>query len=270
MKRSIAAFSLSLALAQSAYCQVSFGGGLSYSQDFDTLATSGNANAWSQNTTIGGWYLFQYTGGNIADINAGPGSSNSGHFWSFGTGTATERALGGVASANTYFGSPGPASGAVAGYIAVGLQNTSGSTLDSFTISYDGEQWRDGGATTPVAQTMVLQYGFGATYAGVTTWNVPAGNFDFTSPVFVNTTTGAAVDGNAAGKVTARGGTISSLAWNNSETLWVRWLENNDAGNDHGLAIDNFSITATVAVPEPTVASLAAIGLLGLLVLRRK
>jgi len=117
---------------------------------------------------------------------------------------------------------------------------------------------------------MVLQYGFAATYAGVTTWNIPGGTFNFTSPVTVNTGSGAAVDGNVAGKVTGRGGTISSLTWNNGDTLWVRWVENNDAGNDHGLAIDTFSLTATAIVPEPTVASLAAIGLLGLLIRRRK
>jgi hypothetical protein len=34
--------------------------------------------------------------------------------------------------------------------------------------------------------------------------------------------------------------------------LWVRWIERNDVGNDHGLAIDDFSLSAAVAaVPEP-------------------
>ncbi len=35
--------------------------------------------------------------------------------------------------------------------------------------------------------------------------------------------------------------------------LWLRWVEINDAGADHGLAIDNFSFAANAdvaAVPE--------------------
>jgi hypothetical protein len=32
--------------------------------------------------------------------------------------------------------------------------------------------------------------------------------------------------------------------WNAGETLWLRWVEVNNAGNDHGLAIDNVSLTA--------------------------
>jgi uncharacterized protein (TIGR03382 family) len=48
----------------------------------------------------------------------------------------------------------------------------------------------------------------------------------------------------------------------------VRFTERNEAGNDHGLAIDNFEITK-VAVPEPTAALLGAFGLLGILRRRR-
>jgi len=116
---------------------------------------------------------------------------------------------------------------------------------------------------------MVLEYGFGSTFAAVTTWTAAGSAFNFTSPVFVNTGSGVTVDGNVAGQVTGLGGTISSLTWNNLDTLWIRAIEKNDAGNDHSLAIDNFSITAT-AVPEPATVALASLGGLACLVAMRR
>src|SRR4029078_12313043 len=103
-----------------------------------------------------------------------------------------------------YFGSP--ASGAVAGWIAVQLRNNTGNTLSSFNFSFNGEQWRDGGNPTPASQTMVLEYGLGSAFTGVT-WTSPGGAFNWTSPV--NTTTAGAVDGNTTGRVAGRGGAIS-------------------------------------------------------------
>ena len=230
----------------------------STSQNFDTLITGGTNQPWINDTTLtlddstlNGWSLFTYTNVAIGDYNAGAGGSNTGKFYSFGTGTNTERALGGVASANTYFGNPGPAAGAVAGYITFAATNNSPSTLGKFTLGFDGEQWRNGGssnATPGVAQTMGFEYGFGATFSEVGNWLTPGGNFDWASPVF-GTVTAAAVDGNVAGRVSARGGTINGLSWATGETLWLRWIERNDANNDHGLAIDNFSLSWETAPP---------------------
>lgn len=225
---------------------ISFTG--SYSENFDSLLNTGTPT-WANDSTLPGWSLFDRTGNSLTTSTyaTGNGSSGTGSFYSFGTTASSDRALGGLASGGAYFGSP--ASGAVAGYIAVALLNTSGITFGSITISFDGEQWRNGGNTA--AQTMQLQYGFGSTFAGVSTWNTPGGSFDWTSPV--TGATAAAVDGNSAGKVAGVGGTLSGLPWNNGDTLWVRWIENNDTGNDHGLAIDNFSVAASVvSAPEQT------------------
>lgn len=231
-----------------------------YSQTFDTLITSGTAQTWTNDSTLTGWSLFTKDSNAITAYNAGAGASNAGSFYSFGTGTDTDRALGGAASGGAYFGSP--LTGAIAGYIAVGLTNNTGSGLAGITISFSGEQWRNGGNTNP--QTMALEYGIGDTFATVASWTAPGGNFNWTSPVA--TGTAAAVDGNAAGLVTSKGGTIGGLAWEDEDTLWFRWIEVNDTGNDHGLAIDNFSITA---VPEPASTLLGGIGLLALLRRRR-
>jgi len=232
-------------------------------ENFDTLASGGtNPLAWANDSTLPAWSLFGYAGTAITTYRFDNGGSNTGTFNSYGTTAATERALGGAGSSGTYFGTPGPASGAVAGYIAVAITNNTGGALTDFTVGFDGEQWRNGGNAS--AQTMVLEYGFGATFGAVAAWTAPGGNFDWASPVVG--TTAAAVDGNVAGLVAGKGGTVGSQTWADGDTLWIRWIERNDAGNDHGLAIDNFSFSAT---PEPGTIGMLAIGAIALIRRRR-
>jgi len=132
--------------------------------------------------------------------------------------------------------------------MAAAIQRLGGAAT-SFTLNYDGEQWRDGGNNPAVSQTMAFEYGFGSSFSAVSSWAQAGSAFNFTSPVFSNTGSGAGVDGNVAGKSASRGGTISGLSWANGSTLWLRWVETNDAGNDHALAIDNVSFSTTFAAP---------------------
>ena len=221
-------------------------------QNFDTLIQSGTNQSWMNDvtltpadSTLDGWSLFNSTGAAISAYDGGAGASTAGKFYSFGAAATPERALGGVASAGAYFGAP--ASGAVAGYIAFGATNNSASTLTGFALGFDGEQWRNGGNTS--AQPMVLEYGLGTDFASVTSWSAPGGMFDWSSPV--TGATGAAVDGNTAGLVAGRGGSINGLTWATGTTLWLRWIERNDTGSDHGLAIDNFAFSwITGALPK--------------------
>lgn len=242
--------------------------GLDYLQDFNSLAASGTANEWPSSPPLDGWCLYQGSGVEVTAYRAGTGSGNAGSFYSFGGTGSHERALGGVGSGGTYFGSPGD--GVAAGWIAVAFLNASGGTLTAFTTSWNGEQWRNGGNT--LAQSMVFQFGFGSTFNSVATWTSPGGNFDWSSPV--TSSTAAAVDGNVAGRVDDRGGAIGSLDWKAGETLWLRWVELNDAGNDHGLAIDDFSLVVRTAPPANTPdlgssAILLSIPLAGLFAIRR-
>lgn len=242
----------------SAALSYSVSGGV-YAQSFDSLTTSTSSTAWANDSTLAGWSLFNQSGGGtaIASYVGGTGSSNSGSFYSFGSDS--DRALGGVGSGGAYFGSA--SSGNVAGWITVAFTNTTGTDLSEFTVGFDGEQWRNGGNTN--AQTMVLEYGFGASFGAVGSWTAPGAAFDFTSPDAGSTAT--ALNGNdPTYRVAGLGGTVSA-AWGAGETLWIRWVERNDTGNDHGLAIDNFTFSA---VPAP--GSLAALGLAGLAGLRRR
>ena len=216
----------------------------SYTQNFDTLAnTGGSSITWTNQVTLPGWSLFRQATPATAITTYGvdDGASTSGNFLSYGTTGTIDRALGGLGTGGSYFGSP--AGGATAGWIAFATTNTTGATINSLNVAFNGEQWRNGGNTT--AQSMVLQYGFGTSFGSVSTWTTPGGNFNWTSPVA--TATAAAVFGNVAGLVANRGGTLNSLNWTNGSTLWFRWVETNDVGNDHALAIDDFSLS----VPTP-------------------
>ena len=228
-----------------ASAQVSFTG-TAYTQNFNTLATSGSANAWSNNTTIQGWFLYNQAAGGTAITAYGTDNAagtNTGSFFSYGSTASAERALGATASGGAYFGAP--ASGAIAGWIAAAFTNNTGADINSITLGFNGEQWRNGGNAT--AQTMVMEYGFGASFTTVASWIAPGNNFNWASPVL--TVTAAAIDGNVAGRASGKGGVLNAINWTNGTVLWIRWVERNDAGNDHGLAIDDFTLSTVSATP---------------------
>ena len=71
--------------------------GTPYTQNFDTLAVTGTANPWTDNSTLLGWYSqFVVTPSNPTTYRADAGTSNTGAIYSYGTGVVTERAFGSV------------------------------------------------------------------------------------------------------------------------------------------------------------------------------
>jgi len=232
-----------------------------YTQSFDSLTTSTTATPWANDSTLAGWSLFGSTLADVPTILGGSGTANTGSFYSFGASGDADRALGVTASGGAYFGSP--ASGAIAGYITVAFANGTGSTLDGTVVAFSGEQWRNGGNTA--AQSLSFEYGFGANFGTVASW-IAAPTGDVLSPV--TGATAAALDGNTTGLVTGLGATIDG--WAPGETLFLRWVDRNDVGSDHGLGIDNFSLTVT-AVPEPGALAmmLAGLGFMGFVARRR-
>ncbi|HEX3086245.1 MAG TPA: hypothetical protein VHP99_17055, partial [Pyrinomonadaceae bacterium] len=219
--------------------------GTPLTENFDSLATTGTGITWTDNTTIPGWYSSRTT------YNTGTGSSNTGALYSFGvagTNPVTDRALGSVGSGST---------GTV--YWGVRLINNTGATITSLDVSYIGEQWRSGGSSSAalsVAQTADFQYKVAnaGTVIGInnpsTGWN-DHDPLDFTSPIF-GTTAAATLDGNAAANRVPKSSTIAvSIA--NGQEIWLRWVDIDHPNNDHGLAIDDFSVTAHGAGPtNPT------------------
>ena len=88
------------------------------------LTTSATAQPWVNDSTLAGWSLFlAATGAAPATYVASTGASNAGGFFSRGTAAAADRALGGLGSAGAYFGTPAPAVGAPAGWLAVAFNS---------------------------------------------------------------------------------------------------------------------------------------------------
>ncbi len=218
--------------AQSVMTQVSITTlGTPYTQDFDTLPASGSAT-WTNNSTIPGW--FHARTGTGTTIVANDGSSNAGNLYSYGTGTATDRALGSLGSGNAAIGNM---------FWGVRLQNNSGSTITTLNVSYTGEQWRNSAAA---AQTIAFSYLVGSpavtgSLAEFQTAGVPVTSLDFTGPI----TGGAAgaLNGNSAANRTAISFSITGLTIPNGTEVMLRWSDPDHTGSDHGLAIDDLSVT---------------------------
>ena len=211
--------------------------GVPHTQSFDTLLTSGSTT-WTNNSTIPGW--FHARTGTGTTIVANDGSSNAGNLYSYGTGTATDRALGSVGSGNAAVGNL---------FWGVRLQNNTGATITALDVSYTGEQWRNSAAA---AQTVAFSYLVGSptvtgSLAEFQSAGVAVAALDFTSPI----TGGAAgaLNGNLAANRTAKTFSITGLSIPNGTEVMLRWADPDHTGADHGLSIDDFSVTAQGAPP---------------------
>jgi uncharacterized protein len=216
--------------------------GTAYTQDFNTLASSGTSSAVPD-----GWW-FSEVGSNANGLYAaGTGSSNAGDVYSFGAGGSSERALGQVLS-----GSLNPTIGAQ-------IVNDTGRTITSLTITYAGEQWRVGQLRTgSIGDRLDFQLSTNATSLTSGLWS-DYNALDFSSPVISGGTSnsGIALDGNAAGNRRTLSYTITGLEISNGAVFWIRWADFNISGSDDGLGVDDFSITADGLAEDaaPSIAS---------------
>jgi len=203
-----------------------------YSQDFNTLISTGSGT-WSDNITIGNWYAKRT--GTGTSIAADTGSGNGGNLYSYGSSSATDRALGSLGSGN-----------AAAGHFAWGvlLKNTGVTPISEITISYYGEQWRKSGVIVP----QVVSFYYKTSSSSITDvepnvssgWTAVSG-LNFSSPI--NTTTGSALDGNASANRVSITSAISGLYLAVDSYILLKWDDPDHSGSDHGLAIDDVSIS---------------------------
>lgn len=223
--------------------------GGTYSQDFDSLnATQGTEITLSGNgphalhtaplnaAGLEGWTIAKHGGSGsnaLFKVDHG-GQFFSGAIYSYGASGSSDRALGSLGSGSTQ------------SRFAFALNNNTGQTLTEFTISYVGEQWRDG---TSAANTLSFSYAIDPTDLNVGNY-VAAPSLSFTSPnSTTNDSNGIALDGNAAinrREVTA---TVTGVVWPAGSRLIIRWTDVDDLLNDDGLAIDDFVFTAQNAGP---------------------
>ncbi|HEY1717692.1 MAG TPA: immunoglobulin domain-containing protein [Verrucomicrobiae bacterium] len=231
--------------AQFLCAQILMGGG-TYSQNFDSLADSGTANSWTDNSTLANWYASKSVApNNVTAYRADDGSGNAGALYSYGSSGSTERALGSVAS-----GTPGNFA------YGVRFTNDTGLAQGNITVSYTGEQWRNGGNAS--AQTLAFSFRVSSSpitnsdAANANTWT------DFTALDFTTPTVGAsssALDGNnATNEQILTNVVLSGVVVQPGQEIFLRWFDTNDSGNDHGVSIDNLTVSfqSTGASPPQT------------------
>lgn len=211
-----------------------------YTQNFNTLSSSGTGKTWTDNSTITSWYT------NASTYSADNGGTNTGSLYSYGTTSNSDRALGSI-------GSKG------AGSFAYGvlLKNTSGYVITDIKVSYTGEQWRIGG-TSSDAQTVSFYYKISSNSItsvdanNNSSWTAVS-TLDFTSPRI--NAAAAAIDGNAtANKVSLNNISIPSLNLPDGSYIMLKWDDPDHTGTDHGLAIDDVTISWTLPTTTLTTA----------------
>lgn len=210
-----------------------------YTQNFDGLGT-GNVT-WSDNTTLAGWYM--NSSNSLTTLTASTGSSTTGTVYNYGAASGSDRAIG-------YLGSSGNTH---TNYFVL-LQNTTGATVASLNISYDGELWRSGGAQ-PTNSNNLFTFSYAT---GSPTLPTNGSQTGWTTITALNYAPAVSVAAGAQGGVaTHLSYSVTGLNLANNAGIYLRWYGNDGSGTDAGLAIDNFSVTA---IPEPKPCLLAGIG----------
>ncbi len=236
---------LVLLFATTAQAQVSFTGG-TYTQNFDTLqgTTNNTLNVpWTNNTTIPGWYsskaAYSVTdgtlGGTAAAFDSTSTAAQNVGLFSFGTAASAERAIGLRSTAAIASNTPL--------HVGVRLVNNTGVPITRVAFAYTGEQWFKS-STANNTFTLTSTYQLSATSLTSGTWTSAATTF--TAPIVAGTTP-TALDGNAAANRRGVAGSIGGLAWLPGQELWLRISDNDQAGDEHGLAIDDFVFWAADA-----------------------
>ena len=206
-----------------------------YSQNFNTLLAKNGTST----TLPTGWKLLETGTSANTSYASDAGTTSTGNTYSYGTGTATDRAFGSLLS------------GSLSSTMGVQIKNSTAQTITSITISYTGEQWRCG--TTGRTDQLDFQYSTSSTSLANGTW-IDANTLDFISP---STTTTGSKDGNAAANRAVKTLTITGLNIANNALFWLRWVDADATSADDGLAIDDFSVKLNAGdVSAPLVSTL--------------
>jgi hypothetical protein len=220
-------------------------GGSPYIENFDSMGTGSTQPPLGWNAgTLSGASTTNGVISNPSSLSASTGSSTTGGNFNYGSSGNSDRAIGALSSASTTRATE------------VRFQNNTGLTITNLTISYDGEQWRDGGSTQSVDQ-IALTFSQNS-IGGLTSFTAMGAQFDFTA--LKNTGSATALDGNAAANRTAGIGGNFAVSIAPGEVFVLRWIDPDIAGNDDAMAIDNFSLGYSV-IPEPAAVLLVSIGL---------
>ena len=201
-----------------------------YTQNFDGLGTVGGSatggNLGLFNPNLNGWYFLETGSGANTSFTAGTGSGNTGDTLSFGTAGGADRSLGGLAS------------GSVTSSFGFWFVNNTGSSISGIDLSYKGETWRIGAT----GRTDSLTF---STSTSATTLGAATGWTDVSSLNYVNASAAAI---NSASKLQSStiSGNLGALSLANGARMFLRWTDLNIPSTDDALAINDFSLTATL------------------------
>jgi uncharacterized protein len=210
--------------------------GVAVTENFDapnSLGTGVLSTTLSTPTPSGWGFVETGTNANTT-YRVHNGGLNTGDTYSFGVDGSNERALGGLRS------------GSLIPVIGACFVNSTGSTISALQISYNGEHWRRGFAGRDDRLDFEYQVGAVALDAGGTWTGVSS--LSYTAPS--GTTVGA-----LGGTQTAISGSITGLSISNGANFCIRWIDFDATNADDGLAIDDFSMTATGTVIGPVTLS---------------
>ena len=200
-----------------------------YSQNFNSLTNTGAAS-WLDDVNLSGWYILcrSFEPCTVSGYTASTGSSSGVSVYSFGSSGSSDRALGNVASS-------GPLNSTRFTYELL-FTNGPSFIQSNITVSYVGEQWRKSGTTSPHK----LQFYY-RVFPGGKGGSIAVTNLSFTSPV--NTSGAAALNGNSsANRHVFSNIPLSGAIVKPGESLFLMWVEAEDSGAGHGLAIDDVSV----------------------------
>ena len=250
LSRSVRALGLLAAVAlvhSITSAQVSYssaGSNLTFNFDGNLPAAAATLS-WTDDSMFPGWYAYRRGGTTEA---AGPMtvyrrtdgySANQRLFhWRAGP-SGTDGALGVF---------PAPESSTM--YLVLRIRNNTGTMLTSFTLSYTGEQWINGnsGSNNSLAVSYAtaapanLDFSDGSNFTTVSAlaFNSPVDG-DGVSPR-VN------LDGSLSANQVAVGPvTVSGISWADGTDLFIRWLDVDSTGVDHGLAVDDVVFSASTS-----------------------
>ncbi len=200
---------------------------------------SGGSGTVAFGTGLAGWYAE----GSVADqAGASYGDQSKGGLISFGGLNNTNRAiglLGTSTSGSNVFG--------------LELTNTSGGILNSITLSYTGELFRQTSTANP------LNFGYlvdntGAVTAPKAGSTIAAGTTAVTA-LNVSFATGSSSTGTSGGTPVATQSisqTLSISNWNNNGDLFLTW-DQAGPGSAQGIGIDGFSFSASLTLTPANV-----------------
>ena len=208
-----------------------------FTQNFDSLASTGTLDSLR---TLIGWRFTEAGTGANGSYSINDGVSNTGNSYSYGTVNAVDRAMGTLAS------------NAVQSSICAFYINQTGNTVTAVRLQFNMEQWRSGGRTTIDSSEFFYGINNGGFLPANGLWTKRSSLNLVSKIVGSPAPTAGARNGNDTANRWSYDVTISGISLNTGDTLYLRWTDLNVTGNDDGLSIDDFTITAfSGTLPAP-------------------